>query len=83
MKHTSETWPPPPTRPEPDAETDADSDDWLAANDFIREVTWRDYAVVISAALWLLLACVAVVSCHHLPLRVIQSAHHLIRTILP
>lgn len=83
MKHKSETWPPPPARPEPDAETDADSDDWLSANDFIGEVTQRDYAVVIFAVCWLLLACFAVVSHYRLLTGIIKHVYHIIRAILP
>ena len=81
MKHTSETWPPPPTRPEP--VIDVDDDDWLTANDVILDVTWRDYAVVIFAALWLLLACSAVVSPYRLPTGTIRNIHHIIRAAAP
>ncbi len=81
MKHTSEIWPPPPTWPQPEADTN--DDDWLTANDFLREVTWRDYAIVYFAALWLLLACAAIACHHHLPAGVVKSVHHIVRTVLP
>ena len=78
---TPGTWPPPPMRPEAAVEADPDDDDWLAANDLVREVTWRDYAVVVFAVLWGLLACLAIVSHHHLPLGTIKHVHQIIRTV--
>ena len=79
--YASETWPPPPDRPL--LEADTDNDYWLAANDLIREVTWRDYAVVYFAAVWLLLACFAIASHHQLPAGTIKNVHQIIRTMLP
>ena len=77
MTHpANETWPPPPALPEPMAETN--DDDWLTANDFIREVTWREYAVVAFAALWGLLACLAIACHHRLPAGVIKNTLHIV-----
>ena len=81
MKHTSETWPPPPARPQSEADADTDDDDWLTANDLIREVTWRGYTVVNFAVLWLLFACCAIAFHHHLPVGAIKYVHHIIRTV--
>jgi len=81
MKRTHTIWPPPPVRPE--LETDTGDDDWLTANDLLKEVTWRDYAAVIFAVLWLLLACFAIAFHHHLPAGAIKNVHHIVRTVLP
>ncbi len=83
MNSTDKTWPPPPMRPQPEAEADPDGDDWLTANDLVREVTWRDYAIVTFAAVWLLLACATIAFHHHLPAGAIKNVHHLVRTVLP
>ena len=76
MNPTDKTWPPPPTRPQPEVE--ANPDDWLAANDLVREVTWRDYAVLVFAVLWGLLACLAIAAHHHLPPEIIKNVHQII-----
>ncbi len=82
MKHIDGIWPPPPTRPLPDAEADADDDDWLIANDLIREVTWRDYAIVYFAVFWLLIACFAI-AFHHLPAETVKNVPHIVRIVVP
>ncbi len=78
----NEIWPPPPMRPQHTVEADADGDDWLTANDLRPDVTWRDYAIVSFAALWLLLACLAIAAHHHLPLGTIKNVHQIIRSVL-
>ena len=83
MKHTSETWPPAPVQPHLECEADPDGvNDWLTANDIIREVTRRDYAIVSFAALWLLLACIAIAFHHRLPAGAIKNVTHIVRTVL-
>ena len=81
MKDTNETWPPVPMRPEPAVEADPDGDDWLTANNLTWEVTWRDYAIVCFAAVWLMLACFAIAVHHHLPPGAIKDVHQIIRTV--
>ena len=73
-----ETWPPAPTRPQPEDEANTDDDDWLAANDLVTDITWREYAVVTFAVLWGLLACLAIAAHHHLPPGIIKNVHRLI-----
>ncbi len=82
MNPKDEAWPPPPVRPEPAVEADADGD-WLAANDLVTDITWRDYATTAFAVLWGLLACVAIAVHHHLPSGAIQKVHQIIRTVSP
>ena len=82
MKPSNKTWPPPPICSRLETEADADDDDWLGANDLLRDVTWRDYAVVTFAALWLLLACVAIAFHHRLPAGLVKNVPHLVRIVL-
>ena len=77
-----EIWPPPPMRPHLESEADLDGDnDWLTANDLIREVTWRDYAIVNFAALWLLIACVTM-AFHYSSAGAIKNVTHIVRIVL-